>query len=86
MPGDLVQVEEGGEEVVLVLRTESARLVAGQAAGRGGSQVSEHRHELGSGPLVLVDRCVVFAVDAAVDGMDQAVALAAAGTVAGTWW
>ena len=40
---------------------------------------------VGAGPLVAVDDVVDLAVDAAVDRVDQAVALAAAGMLRGTW-
>ena len=39
----------------------------------------QDRHELWTGPDMFVDWIVVFAVHASVDGMDQPVALAAAG-------
>ena len=81
VPADLVQVEVAGEQVVLIFLAEGVRLVAGQAARGGRAQVQQDRHDLGAGPLVggLEDRVVDLAVDAAVDRVDQAVALAAAG-------
>ena len=77
----LCRLKRAAKRLSSVLRAECARLVAGEAARRGGPQVSEHRHKLGAGPFVLVDRCVVLAVDAAVDGVNQAVALAAGRTL-----
>src|SRR5438876_7870605 len=41
--------------------------------------MGQHRHERWRRPLVLVDRVVVLAIDAAVNGMNDPVALAAAG-------
>ena len=81
VPADLVQVEVAGEEVVLIGLAEGVRLVAGQAARGGRAHVQKDRHDLGARPFVggLEDRVVDLAVDAAVDGVDQPVALAAAG-------
>ena len=88
VPADLVQVEVAGEEVVLIVLAEGVGLVAGQPARGGRAQVQQDRHDLGAGPLVggLEDRVVDLAVNAAVDRVDQAVALAAAGMLRRTWW
>ena len=79
MARDLLQVEQRREEVVLVLRPESRRLIAVQPAGSRRPQVREHGHERRAGPFVLINRIVILAVDAAIDDVNQAVALAAGG-------
>ena len=47
-----------------------------QSAGSGRPHVHQHRQKVGAGPAVVrvVHRVVIFAVDAAVNGMDQPVA------------
>ena len=77
----LVQVEVAGEEVVNVAGTEDQRLVSRQTARRGRAHVQQDGHDLRPGPLVgrFEDRTVDLAVDAAVNRMDQTIALAAAG-------
>src|SRR5208282_4328585 len=79
--GQLAQVEAGGEQVVLVLRTKGRRFVPNQAASRGGAQVRQHGHQGRPGPGVVVDDVVVLTVDAAIDGVDQPVAATAAGVL-----
>ena len=81
MPADLVQVEVAGEEIVLIGLAEGVGLVASQPAGSGRPHVQKRRHDFGAGPFVsgLEDRVVDLSVDAAVNRVDQAVALAAAG-------
>ena len=81
VPADLVQVEVAGEQVVLIGLAEGVGFVAGQPAGGGRPHVQQRRHDFGAGPLVggLEDRVVHLSVDAAVNRVDQAVALAAAG-------
>ena len=78
MTGDLVQVEEAGEEVVLVFLPEHRRGVTRQTARRGRPELREHGHEV-AGAWMVVENVVVLSVDTAIDGMDQAIALAAAG-------
>ena len=81
MPADLVQVEVTGEEIVLIRLAEGVGFVAGEPAGSGRAHVQEGRHDFRARPFVsgLEDRVVDLAVDAAVDRVDQTVALAAAG-------
>src|SRR5205807_7661061 len=74
---DLVHVEETGEQVVLELRTEGAGVIASQATGGRGAQVRHYRHERRTRPRMVVDHVMIFAIDAAVDGMNDAVAFSA---------
>ena len=88
VPADLVHVEVAGEQIVLIVRAEGVGFVAVSPHGAAGPMCRQHRHHLGAGPFVsgLEDRVVDLAVDAAVDRVDQAVALAAAGMNEETWW
>ena len=71
--GDLVQVEEAGEEIVLIILAEAARSIAGQTAGCGRAEMRQNGHEIAS-PLVALDDVVHLAVDATVNRVNEAVA------------
>src|SRR5258708_5814921 len=78
---DFAHVKERREKVAPVFRTKRPRFVQREPGRSGRTQMSEHRHEARTGPLVLVDGSVVLAVDSPVDGMNEAVAPSAAGTL-----
>src|SRR5688572_30640395 len=76
MPADLSQVELAGEHVVLILAAELIRFQPMEPAGRRRPLVYEHGHEIGRSPFMdwLVDCVLIFAIDAAIDGVNQPVA------------
>src|SRR5205809_5387828 len=76
MAANLPQIELTRKDVVLVVGAKLIRLIAMQPTGSRWPLMHEHRHELGRCPLVigLIDRIVIFAIDAAVDRMNQTVA------------
>jgi hypothetical protein len=73
---DLVEVEGGGEEVVLVGGAEGGGLIAAQAAGGTGTELDEGVEEVGTGPddAAVFEHRVLLAVDAAVEGVGDAIA------------
>ena len=75
----LPHVEAAGEEIVLVLAAPGGGLQAFQAAGGGGSEVAQHRHHVPR-PRVAggINHVPVLAIDSAVHGVQQAVAVASA--------
>ena len=75
---DAVRVEARDEKVVAPLLSKNLRVVARDAARRGRSEVREHGHEIGPGARVSVEDVVRLAIHAAVDCVDQPVALTAA--------
>ena len=78
VPRDFVHVETAGEQVVLIFAAETRRFIAVSPHGGGGAEVRQHRHQV-AGAFMVVDHVVIFAVNAAVDRVDEAVAFAAAG-------
>ena len=80
VPRDLAHVEQGGKQVVLKAIAQLVRFRQHQAAGDGRIQVRQHGHHWPRARVIL-DDTVYFAVNAAVDGVDQAVAPAAAGVL-----
>ena len=73
--GDLVQVKETGEEIVLIVCAEDARSIAGEAAGRSGAIMGQNRQEIARS-LVAFDDIMLFSINATVDCVDEAVATA----------
>ena len=78
MAHDLAQVEVAREQVVRPVRAKDARAIHGQPARGGRAGVIHHRHEV-AGARVAVERGLLLAINAAVNRVQQAVALAAAG-------
>ena len=72
------QIEGRGEQVARELLPEADTRMAMEAAGRGGAEMGEGREEV-AGAGVPVEHSGILAVDAAVEGVDQAVAFASAG-------
>ena len=65
------------EEVVAILGAERVGLVALQSARRRRAHRHQRRHQL-AGARMAVEHAVLFAVHAAVDGVDESVAAAVA--------
>src|SRR5689334_7184500 len=74
MPRHLAQIELAGKEILAVRVAEHARLVLRETTGRRRSQVRQHRHQF-AGACMPFEHAMILAVDAAVNGMDQSVAL-----------
>ena len=74
--GDLVQVEERGEEVVLVARAKDVVLVAAQSARCAGAELDEGLRQFWPGAFhrAVVEHIVLLAEDRAVGGVADAVA------------
>ena len=70
--GHLVQVEETGKQVALILAAEDPGGIDGLGAGSGRAQVQHGRQQI-PGLGVAVKDAVRFSVDAAMDGVDDAV-------------
>src|SRR3954449_6880530 len=73
MPADFTEIELAGKNVVLVFGAKLIRLITMESAWRGRALMDEHRHEVGRRPFVvwLINRIVVLAVDAAINGVNQ---------------
>ena len=83
MTRNLAEVEERGEEVVLVTRAELGALVTTQAARRAGAELHERMRQLGAGAFhaAVVERAVFLAEDRAVAGVADAVAATGLGEI-----
>ena len=80
VPLHTVQVELTGKQVAGEAVAEYGRLVKLQPTRRGRAEVGQHRHQF-AGARMVVQHTVPLAVDAAVYGVDQAVAPAAGGVL-----
>src|SRR5262249_12977018 len=74
--GDFAEIEVADEEVVGVVGAEGAQAPRSGAAGGGGAHVRHDRHEVAGADVAGGDGRLVLAVDAAVDRVDEPVALA----------
>ena len=78
VPLHFVEVELTGEQIAGEVAAQHGRLVKLQATRRSRAQLCHYRHQIASARMA-VDHAVWLAVDTAVNGMHQAVALAAGG-------
>src|SRR5262249_3794811 len=69
-----MHVEQGGKEIVLEIRPKDRGLIPHQAGWCRRTKMRKDRHDRRTRPLVLFDGIVLFAIDAAVNGVDQSIA------------
>src|SRR6267142_3043166 len=76
---DFVQVEARGKKIVAIFSAENLRVVARQTGRSRRTKMREHRHHIGTRARMAIENRMDFAVYAAVNRVDQSIALPAAG-------
>ena len=78
---DFVEIEAGGEEIITVSGAKPIRLIPAQSTCGGGPEMNEDGHDIGGSMGMVLDDIVNLAVDAAVHGVNDSVALPVGGVL-----